>query len=202
VQHLVKQETLCRPYAAATARRARARSFVAASCRTSRYPHDPDGAISAKTAEFSACLCGKPISPPRVGKCSEVTAAPHGRWSVSDETSKPLPIWRGTEGSNPSPSSEESGANPESLEAAIAPRWTGCASYDVSWPGNGEPPCEGPMVRIHPPPAVSQQTFGSSPDDARCSIMYHRVDDQPGAGRAGGRVKRCRDRVSRCQSRR
>jgi len=100
------------------------------------------------------------------------------------------------------PSSEESGANPESLEAAIAPRWTGCASYDVSWPGNGEPPCEGPMVRIHPPPAVSQQTFGSSPDDARCSIMYHRVDDQPGAGRAGGRVKRCRDRVSRCQSRR
>ena len=130
MQHLVKQETLCRPYAAATARRARARSFVAASCRTSRYPHDPDGAISAKTAEFSACLCGKPISPPRVGKCSEVTAAPHGRWSVSDETSKPLPIWRGTEGSNPSPSSRQSGLSPEfachGREAALS---TGLAGW-------------------------------------------------------------------------
>jgi hypothetical protein len=28
----------------------------------------------------------------------------------------------------------------------------------------------GPMVRIRFPPAVSQQTFGSSQDDARCSI--------------------------------
>jgi hypothetical protein len=32
-------------------------------------------------------------------------------WLVSDETSKPLPIWRGTESSNPSPSSGESVAN-------------------------------------------------------------------------------------------
>ena len=33
---------------------------------------------------------------------------PTGAWLVSDETSKPLPIWRGTESSNPSPSSGES----------------------------------------------------------------------------------------------
>ena len=33
---------------------------------------------------------------------------PTGAWLVSDETSKPLPIWRGTGSSNPFPSSEES----------------------------------------------------------------------------------------------
>jgi hypothetical protein len=36
---------------------------------------------------------------------------PTGAWLVSDETSKPLPICRGTGSSNPFPSSEESSAN-------------------------------------------------------------------------------------------
>jgi predicted ATPase len=36
------------------------------------------------------------------------------------------------------------------------------------------------MVRIHLPPAVSQQTFGSFQDDARCSTRRHRVHPDTG----------------------
>ena len=65
---------------------------------------------------------------------------------LSDKASKPLPIWRGTESSNPLPSSGESGANRNwpagtfrsSAEAGQAPSSTGR-----------------PRVRIHLPPADS-----------------------------------------------
>ena len=39
---------------------------------------------------------------------------------------------------------------------------------------------QGPLVRIHLPPAVSQQTFGSSQDHARCSTRCHRVHPDTG----------------------
>ena len=47
-------------------------------------------------------------SPERLLAVLHRSAAPLGAWPVSDETSKPSPIWRGTDSSNPSPSRGES----------------------------------------------------------------------------------------------
>jgi hypothetical protein len=56
---------------------------------------------------------------------------PTGAWLVSDETSKPLPIWRGTESSNPSPSATESvSAVPAMAFGRKGPAFAGSVNLD------------------------------------------------------------------------
>jgi hypothetical protein len=85
----------------------------------------PHSAVSGGSSNFRAAnrflrreLANARMKPPR----------PTGAWPVSDETSKPLPIWRGTEGSNPSPSSGESVSLPELFRWVEKPGFPrGCA---------------------------------------------------------------------------
>jgi hypothetical protein len=71
---------------------------------------------------------------------------PTGAWLVSDETSKPLPIWRGTESSNPSPSATESvSAVPAMASRRKGPAFAGSVNLDETrengtcWLQDGSP---------------------------------------------------------------
>src|SRR6516162_641771 len=79
---------------------------------------------------------------------------------------------------------------------------------DVFWPSSGEPPREGPMVRIRLPPAESQQTFGSSCDAtamAKPDSLHSRTESSnpvPSSGESTNfrflsRQRRCSTRCHR-----
>ena len=114
---------------------------------------------------------GNPISPPRASKCSDETAALHGVWLVSDETSKPLPIWRGTESSNPSPSSGGSckPSVPERVRMFLRITRTAVLTNNAVvlslWILR-----RGPMVRSLLAPVQSQQRTRSEPKLAFATI--------------------------------